>query len=190
MTAQRPDILVWCGTEWALFSNPLESYYDGANPRPAFQRPDTATWRGYVATWEIRRFRLYLSAVTAWIAGPSGELREAGLDDLFPGHRGPVEASWFTGELEIPKGAELQYVHMGYGSIYEQSLLLTLRGGEIIRSGLVDNRNRFRGQPGDVRPFIRIGNRIFEPEHPRKERHAGLKGLPIALVQLGDRARS
>lgn len=134
-TAQRPDILIHEGHEYPLFSNPLESYYGRDNPRPRFTFPDTATWRGYVATWEIDRGVLYLKRIEAWLDG-----REVGLDYLFPGHPGMVEATWFTGQLRVPQGKMLQYIHMDYESIYERDLIITVQRGRIVKQEIVDNR--------------------------------------------------
>ncbi len=55
-TAQFPDLLIYNGETLAIFSNPLESYFSEANPRPSnlFKFSCTACWRGYVATWEIK----------------------------------------------------------------------------------------------------------------------------------------
>lgn len=39
--------------ETAPGKSPLEQYYSPGNPRPKFRAPNTATGRGYIATWEI-----------------------------------------------------------------------------------------------------------------------------------------
>lgn len=145
MTAQTPDILIYEGERLSLFSNPLEAYYrNEGNPRPPFRSPHTGNWRGYVATWEIDSNTLYLTDITAWLADPSSPrgMTEAGLDDLFPGHSDRVEASWFSGQLRVPQGERLQYVHMGYGSVYEQDLILTIQDGKVVHREIVDNREK------------------------------------------------
>ena len=65
-TTQFSDILYLNGQKHSLDSLPLEQYYGPGNPRPKFRAPNTATWRGYIATWEIDRGVLYLKAIRAW----------------------------------------------------------------------------------------------------------------------------
>jgi len=49
-TAQEPDVLHYKGKEYALYSNPLESYYEDESQRPSFLiAPNTVSsgnWRG------------------------------------------------------------------------------------------------------------------------------------------------
>lgn len=66
------------------------------------------------------------------------------LADLFPGrvNDGRVFASWFTGELRIPAGKILRYVHMGYGSVYEQERFIRVKAGVLASERILDNRGR------------------------------------------------
>ncbi|MBT7577384.1 MAG: hypothetical protein HN633_01255, partial [Candidatus Marinimicrobia bacterium] len=48
-----------------------------------------------------------------------------------------IFADWFTGDLRIPKGRMLEYVHAGFNSIYEQELLLTLERGVVIKTEVI-----------------------------------------------------
>jgi hypothetical protein len=136
-TAQEADVLFYQGKEYALLSNPLESYYGRGIERPEFQSPHTANWRGYVATWEIDNGVLYLKAIKAWI-----DNKEVGLDYLFPNHQGRVKATWFSDKLRVPQGKLLDYVHLGYGSIYEKDLIISFWNGKVIRQEIIDNKNR------------------------------------------------
>lgn len=130
-TAQFPDILIYNGTEYSLMSNPLESYFTKNNPRPdkLFPFTCTANWRGYVATWKIDAGKLYLVKVAA--GDCSSNPRELDVTSIF-GKKLPVEAAWFSGILRIPQGKLLSYMHMGYGSVYEKDLILTIRDGKVI----------------------------------------------------------
>lgn len=56
--------------------------------------------------------------------------------------KGIVNAAWFSGELRTPEGKELLYVHMGYGSVYERDILLTVEKGRITRTKVIDNTKR------------------------------------------------
>jgi hypothetical protein len=63
-TAQDPDLLIYNGKTYDLFSNPLENFYDGnKSKRPKFwvepNSVSSGNWRGYVATWEIIDDKLY-----------------------------------------------------------------------------------------------------------------------------------
>jgi hypothetical protein len=131
-TTQFPEILYLDGQKHSLFSNPLEQYYGPNHPRPRFKAPNTATWRGYVGTWEIDRGVLYLKAIRAWT--PQGEV---GLEALFPGHKGRVAATWFSGQLRVPQGKILKpYVPH---PIYEKYLMITVEKGRVVRREIVDN---------------------------------------------------
>ena len=74
----------------------------------------TANYRGYIASWQIINDNLYL--VDLKIPGFKPEC------DM-PGNFFPVKektfANCYTGKLRIPYGELLEYVHNGYGSIYE-----------------------------------------------------------------------
>jgi hypothetical protein len=87
----------------------------------------TACWRGYQGTWEIKDGRFYL----------------VGLRGRFQLRNGtPVLADWFSGVLRVPKGERLQYVHMGYGSVYEQELHIKIDNGVVVKTRTIDNRGK------------------------------------------------
>ena len=131
-TTQCSDILYLDGQKQSLESLPLETYFGPGNPRPKFRAPNTATWRGYIATWEIDRGVLYLKAIRAWT-----DQREVGLEALFPGQKGPVAATWFTGKLRVPQGKVLKPA-VPY-PIYGKDLLITVERGRVVNQEVVDN---------------------------------------------------
>jgi hypothetical protein len=90
----------------------------------------TACWRAYQGTWEIRNDRFYLVAVRGRYRLVADE---------------PVFADWFTGVIRVPKGEMLQYVHMGFGSVFEQEVHTKIEKGHVVASRVVDNR----GKPHD-----------------------------------------
>jgi hypothetical protein len=152
-TGQAPDVLFYDNKIYDLFSNPLEPYYKNEKDRPAFKiSPDalssTGNWRGYVAYWEIEGDRLYLRGIDAWVCTfqefVKNQCKKADLKELF-GEKcvnGKVEANWFSGELNIPDGKRLEYVHMGYGSVYEREIILTVESGKVAKKRVVDNTNK------------------------------------------------
>ena len=149
-TAQAPDVLLYKGKKYALYANPLESFYKNQDDRPKFfVGPNTMSsgnWRGYIATWSIEDGSLYLVGIDSWICGSmvSRNCRKATLKNLF-GRKfraGKVKADWFTGELRVPDGKMLQYVHMGYGSVYEREIILQVESGRVVGESVIDNTKR------------------------------------------------
>ncbi len=155
MTAQLPDEIVYRGSRYALFANPLEAYFSAANPRPAFLMLSTANRRGYIAEWEIADDRLFLVALTGkvrlesmpipseggarhphWHAGDCGD-GPFFLTDLFP-QGGPVPADWYTGVLKLPVGRMAKYVHAHYASRYESYIFLTITQGRLTNVEQID----------------------------------------------------
>lgn len=132
-TRQQPDILIDEGREYFLYSNPLESLFGKEKPRPHFQVFHTANMRGYVATWEIDQGILYLKDIKARIDGAI-----VGIERIFPGQYGRIEAIWFTGKLRIPQGKILKYGY-GYGDIYEYDLLIHIQKGKVINREIIKN---------------------------------------------------
>ena len=113
-------------------ASPWNSTYGPGNPRPKFRAPNTATGRGYIATWEIDRDVLYLKAIRAWT-----DQREVGLGDLFPGRKGPVAATWFTGKLRVPQGKILKPAVPH--PIFRKYLMITVEKGRVVSQELIDN---------------------------------------------------
>lgn len=152
-TAQAPDLLIYNGKTYDLFSNPLEEFYNkNKSKRPKFWvEPHTVSsgnWRGYVATWEIIDDKLFLRKIDSWFCKPSirteNGCRKVALSDLF-GKRfidGKVFASWFSDKLRVPDGKELKYIHSGYASIYERDIFFDVNSGKIIKQETVDNTKR------------------------------------------------
>jgi hypothetical protein len=137
MTAQASDSIFYLGDGYPLFSEPLESYFDETHPRPPFQAPHTACWRGYIASWEIVENKLYLTELQAWL-----ENKEVGLTAVFPRKKKPIFAKWFSGVLRLQKGEMLNYVHMGYASTFEQEVLLVVERGVVKTVETIDNVKR------------------------------------------------
>ena len=149
-TAQIPDSLVYQGETHPIFSNPLESYFDKDHPRPqnVFVFSCTACWRGYVAMWTIEERFLYLTKLKEGTC--SRDAKEIDLSRVFPGQKGQIKATWFSGALRIPMGERLHYVHMGYGSLYEKTRVLTIERGKLTNDYVVDNTKERRPPRTDI----------------------------------------
>ena len=146
-TAQFGDILFYKGDRMEIFSNPLEMYFSDQNPRPneLFPGMCTACWRGYVATWKIEDGFLHLVKLIEGTC--DADAPEIPLEKVFPGQKGPVKATWFTGTLRVPRGKQLQYVHMGYESKYEKELFIKIEKGKVVKEETVDNSVKEKAAP-------------------------------------------
>lgn len=138
MTAQFAEQLHYLGEDVAIYTNPLSDYFAMGGVDPRFDCSCTALWRGYVGSWEIVNDRLYLIGLN----GTLEDGAEASLATIFPDFPDRVFAHWYSGTIRIPQGKLLKYVHMGYGSTFEQDLLLDIERGVVVAT-----RVRYNGAP-------------------------------------------
>ncbi|MCD6375440.1 MAG: hypothetical protein J7L94_07915 [Caldisericaceae bacterium] len=101
-----------------IFGKPASKKYPGI-------LYSTACWRKYLGTWEIKQGRLYLNDIVGRFKKLSDE---------------PIFAEWFTGEIVIPRGPMVQYIHMGFGSKYQKELHLKIENGVVVEEILVENK--------------------------------------------------
>ena len=131
MTAQFSELLLLEGKQQALCSYPLASYFALGGESVAFRASSTALSRGYIGTWEIldqgQVQRLYLIRLQGSLQDES----PVSLETVFPGYTERVFAHWFSGALRLPQGQLLHYVHGGFGSCYEQDLLIDVTRGVV-----------------------------------------------------------
>jgi hypothetical protein len=130
MTAQFSEILHYKGEQLSMRATPLSDYFVLRGMRSDFQDISTACWRCYVGEWDITLDRLYLIGIRADYKDGT----EVTLGRLFPGYDSRVFAHWYSGVLSIPQGDLVEYVHMGYASVYERDLLLSVEQGVIVDS--------------------------------------------------------
>jgi len=152
-TAQIPDILIYEGQQYFIFTNPLEDYFGAANPRPMdlFQMHCTACWRGYIATFEIRNNELYLNGLIEGTCSDE-ERRDVDISRIFKDQDGlPIRSSWFSGVIRCPLGEQLAYVHMGYDSVYEKELLLTFEKGNLVGTEIINNKENLEMRLSDFK---------------------------------------
>ena len=130
-TGQASDFLIIKKDTLMLYSNPLEPYLEFKNKRTLngieLKMTSTGCWRGYIATWEIRNDSLFLVKVVR--EDEFGKFRTFNLKEEFGTSK--VFAAWFTGTLYSPRGEMLQYVHMGYSSIYEKEEYYNIWNGQV-----------------------------------------------------------
>ena len=141
-TAQIPDVIIIEGETNSLISEPFIEYFrKNRNDIPkleAFIQEDcSGSWRGFQAYWEIKDKRLYL---TALYADPCKDNpTPIPLSTFFSNVDGPVHAVWYSGNLVIPQGKIIEYVHMGYESKYEKYLIITIEQGNVKDSKLTNS---------------------------------------------------
>jgi hypothetical protein len=128
MTAQFSEILHYKGEQLSMRVTPLSDYFVLMGIRPDFQDTSTACWRSYVGKWEITHDRLYLIGIRADYKDGT----EVTLGSLFPGYESRVFAHWYSGVLSIPQGDLVEYVHMGFASVYERDVLISVEQGVIV----------------------------------------------------------
>ena len=125
MTAQETEILIFNGEQLDMTSNP--DLNDNAEPSHPFH---TANYRGYVGVWEIVDNKLYLNKVNG------GFMRD----------KGPFFAEWVSQELHVWKGNLLNYVHTGYGSMYENDMFFDIDHGILKGTRVECNVEKFKDQ--------------------------------------------
>ncbi len=137
-TGQRPERIIYNSKEFSLFTDPLESLFTEGNPRPAklFGYACTASRRGYIATWEINNGKLFLIKIVA--GDCSAEPADLDVSSIFKKPL-PVEATWYSGVLRIPRGKLLKFINAGYASVYEEELLLTIKNGILVKEEIKKN---------------------------------------------------
>lgn len=160
MTAQAREKLIFKGEETWMAAQPLNDYLENVNDKE-FEAHCSACWRGYFGQWEIKDDGLYLIGLDATIKGN----KAVGLDYLFPG-QDRVFADWFSGEIRIPQGEMLDYVHMGYASLYERDLILVFKKGLLIKEYLVDNKKKYQRR---IKERERLELMQFEDEAKQKK---------------------
>jgi hypothetical protein len=133
MTAQIHEILILNGEKTSMaFCPPLPRDNRVEEVKESDIDDDgsivfsTACWRKYLGTWEIKDNKFYLVNLF-------GTLKIADSK--------PIHADWFTGVLRIPQGKLVHYVHMGFGSVFENELHIKIENGIVVKSVTINNRN-------------------------------------------------
>lgn len=136
-TAQAPEILKFGGKTYFIHTNPLTPVLMEKPGRlPEAGAHSTGLWRGYIGSWSIRGNRLMLDDVKVPTRhymdddAPEEKQFQSAMKPLF-GTSEPQVATWFTGNLIVPTGEMVNYVHMGYGSTYSSYMVLTIVKGVV-----------------------------------------------------------
>lgn len=137
-TAQYPDKIIFNGKEYSLHTNPLEKYFEEhPDKRPKGGVWSTALWRGYVATFEIKDSGLVVKDIMIELQDSTSRKSKwtwkSVYDLVFP-EQPLKKVDWVSGLLVLPHGKMVEYVHMGYASVYEHYLLLEIDKGVFKKS--------------------------------------------------------
>ncbi len=138
-TAQYEEVLVWKGDTVKMYSEPLalnNKLYSLIQER----LPDlcsTALWRGYIGSWVIDNDSLFLDNIRA-LDGNKIDISDLIMDYKVANNK--VFASWVTDTLRIVSGELMQYIHMGWESIYEKEWDIIVEKGIIKKVNLYENK--------------------------------------------------
>jgi len=138
MTAQSMETIYIDGRKHYMASEPFGDYLETLDKPPMFNAPHTGLWRGYLGRWKIRDDNLFLIGLEGYLTTPESEFAEINLNYFFPDQK-EVFAHWFSGELRIPMGMEIQYIHMGYESVFEKDLIMQIENGVVISKTEIEN---------------------------------------------------
>ncbi len=108
-TMQICDRLIYDSNEYSgdYDEFPLEDYWSDEHPKPDWlAMSNTACYRGYVATWEVRNESLFLKSLRREDK-PSDDETAIPLQSVFADANGPVLANWFSGVLHCNRGTNL-----------------------------------------------------------------------------------
>jgi hypothetical protein len=142
MTMQFGDTLLWRGVQHHLRDGGplLEAWQE--KDRPKFEPMSTACWRGFMASWVVDDdgWLRVASVRTGDMLRkrPDGGLElTRGSDEslfiLFPGHDGPVAATWFTGALETGYGEGMLGQPDQYDIVYPHYRIFHVEAGKVVQ---------------------------------------------------------
>jgi hypothetical protein len=138
-TAQAPDYLIIGKDTLQIQSNPLQEYFV-AHPLPEklFTMVSSGNWRGYIAYFQFLDGKLVVENIYKEDAkqndkGHTDFILTSIYKEVF-GENKNFECNFYSGLLICPSGKMLQYVHMGYSSVFENYTLIELKDGVNIKS--------------------------------------------------------
>jgi len=143
MTAQIGDRIFIDNKEYTLACEPLSSYLYDNKVEKLYTAVNTACYRGYWASWKVVNDKIYLkdiqspSQIRSKKENDSDEPISA-MQKLFPGQT-EVFADWVNGTLKIQSGGLLEYIHMGYESLFETNIYLKFENGILIEEKTIKN---------------------------------------------------
>lgn len=117
-----------------MYGLPLQQYWEKNNNRPPLFSMNSSLNRGYYAKWLIEKNKLYLIDFYGERILPPPR-REYSLIDIFPLTEEKIFADWFTGDIIIPMGNQVDYFHGVCGATYEYNTTIKFCNGLVTDSG-------------------------------------------------------
>lgn len=175
-TAQYPDKIIYNGKEYMLHSNPMEEYFKKfPDKKPKSGMMSSALWRGYVATFEIADNALCLKDIEIQVQKKNSKSWETEwksvLSEVISDGK-KLKIDWFSGLLVLPHGNLVAYVHMGYGSTYENYVLLEIANGDFKKAKEFDYKEYEKFRERQFEAFKKTDEYKKLVEDLRKERDA------------------
>lgn len=144
-TAQAPDYLILENDTLKLHCNPLEAYLE-KNPIPknTITTVSSGLWRGYIAYFKIQNNKLIVENIYKLdyykdIQGNNRERLISIYDIVFKEIK-DFECNFYSGVLICPRGELIDYVHMGYSSVYENYSLFEIKEGNYVKEVHLSNK--------------------------------------------------
>ncbi len=144
-TAQAPDYLIIEKDTLKLHCNPLETYFE-KNPLPdnTFTTISTGLWRGYIAYFKIKNNKLIVDNIykIRYYKDDQGNHKEEliSIYNIAFKEIKEFECNFYNGVLICPRGEILEYIHMGYSSVYENYSLFEIKEGNYIKELHLSNQ--------------------------------------------------
>jgi len=130
-TEQGRDIVRFAGEQRSMLERPLNEFLRRLSAIPRFDIPNTANYKGYTATWEVKDSRLYLASFSATTNRQSFSIAL-----LFPDRRLPFVADWYSGTIHIISGRGT--LAQGYYT-YERVTALRVTNGVVTATNEMRN---------------------------------------------------
>jgi hypothetical protein len=137
-TGQVPDYLIIEKDTLFIQSNPLEDYFkDHPMSENLITNLSSANWRGYIAYFKFLDGKLvvdniYKEDFKENSNGKTDYILTSIYKDIF-GTEANFRCDFYSGLLICPSGNILEYVHMGYSSLYENYNLIEIKNGVNIK---------------------------------------------------------
>jgi hypothetical protein len=121
------DRIKYRDKQYGLAVFPLEEYFNNrGGTRPDFVMMQSACRRGYIAEWEVREDRLFLTGVEMVC------FKDVTFDSLFPGATAQgVFADWVSGDLPCHYGKYFRRNALDFNPIPEFTLTLEVENGVV-----------------------------------------------------------
>jgi hypothetical protein len=146
MTAQIGEKLIYKGNGFRMAAKPLYSYLQ-TRIDIKFSAQLTLNHSGYSARWEIEDNKLYLIGLSGKISVHTYNEKDDNLTEsfydvdlsyVFP-EQERVFAEWVSQVIRVPYGGILDYVHHGFGTLFEKDIFLTFVNGILVNEYEKDN---------------------------------------------------